>query len=155
RARRAHVALPRRAVVAKAVELPPVPGADLRQMVGFELERHLPFPPGEALFDFEVLAQEAGRPLRVLLVAVERRSQERIRQILRDAGLTPRFVGVGIHSLARLVSDGTGPGRVVLWLDATDAELAVVVRGRVVASRAFPVPEAPEPRGRAIETEIG
>ena len=155
RARRARVALPRRAVVAKAVELPPVPGADLRQMVGFELERHLPFPPGEALFDFEVLAQEAGRPLRVLLVAVERRSQERIRQILRDAGLTPRFVGVGIHSLARLVSDGTGPGRVVLWLDATDAELAVVVRGRVVASRAFPVPEAPEPRGHAIETEIG
>ena len=82
RGRHARVALPRRAVVAKAVELPPVPGADVRQMVGFELERHLPFPPGEALFDFEVLSSEAGRPLRVLLVAVERRSQERIRQIL-------------------------------------------------------------------------
>jgi Tfp pilus assembly PilM family ATPase len=75
RARRAQVGLPRRAVVAKAVELPAVPGADLRRMVGFELERHLPFPPAEALFDFEVLAREAGRPLRVLLVAVERRSQ--------------------------------------------------------------------------------
>ena len=153
RARRARVALPRRAVVAKAVELPPVPGADLRQMVGFELERHLPFPPSEALFDFEVLASEAGRPVRVLLVAVERRSQERIRQILRDAGLTPRFVGVGIHSLARLVRGHAGRGRIVLWLDASDAEVAAVVEGRVVASRAFPVPDAPD-RGRVLETEI-
>jgi Tfp pilus assembly protein PilN len=153
RGRHARVALPRRAVVAKAVELPPVPGADVRQMVGFELERHLPFPPGEALFDFEVLSSEAGRPLRVLLVAVERRSQERIRQILGDAGLTPRFVGVGIHSLARLVAGHAGRGRIVLWLDASDAELAVVVQGRIVASRAFPVPDAPD-RGRALEAEI-
>ena len=153
RGRHARVALPRRAVVAKAVELPPVPGADVRQMVGFELERHLPFPPGEALFDFEVLSSEAGRPLRVLLVAVERRSQERIRQILGDAGLTPRFVGVGIHSLARLVTGHAGRGRIVLWLDASDAELAVVVQGRIVASRAFPVPDAPD-RGRALEAEI-
>jgi Tfp pilus assembly protein PilN len=153
RGRHVRVALPRRAVVAKAVELPPVPGADVRQMVGFELERHLPFPPGEALFDFEVLSSEAGRPLRVLLVAVERRSQERIRQILGDAGLTPRFVGVGIHSLARLVAGHAGRGRLVLWLDASDAELAVVVQGRIVASRAFPVPDAPD-RGPALETEI-
>jgi Tfp pilus assembly protein PilN len=153
RGRHARVALPRRAVVAKAVEMPPVPGEDIRQMIGFELERHLPFPPSEALFDFETLSSEAGRPLRVLLVAVERRSQDRIRQILGDAGLTPRFVGVGIHSLARFVAGHAGWGRIVLWLDTSDAELAVVVHGRIVASRAFPVPDAPD-RGRALEAEI-
>ena len=53
---------PRRTVGAKAVELPKVARCDLRQMVGFELERHLPFPPGEALFDFEILsARRASR----------------------------------------------------------------------------------------------
>ena len=46
-----------------------------------------------------------------------------------------------------------GRGRIVLWLDASDAELAVVVQGRIVASRAFPVPDAPD-RGRALEAEI-
>jgi Tfp pilus assembly protein PilN len=154
RTRRAQVGLPRRAVIAKAVELPAVPGADLRGMVGFELERHLPFPPSEALFDFEVLDSEAGRPLRVLLVAIERRSEERVRQILRDAGLAPRFVGVAIHTLARQVTGDPARGRIVLWLQATDAELAVVVHGRVVASRAFPLPADPEPRGRALEAEL-
>jgi len=155
RARRAQVGLPRRAVVAKAVELPTVPGADLRRMVGFELERHLPFPPSDAVFDFEVLDEGAGRPTRVLLVAVERRSHERVRQLLRDAGLAPRLVGVGIHSLARLAEGNAGRGRIVLWLEATDAELAVVVRGRVVASRAFPLPADGEARERGLETELG
>jgi Tfp pilus assembly protein PilN len=155
RARRAQVGLPRRAVVAKAVELPAVPGADLRRMVGFELERHLPFPPSDALFDFEILDGAAGRPVRVLLVAVERRSQERIRQLLRDGGLAPHMVGVAIHSLARLAPGDPGRGRIVLWLEATDGELAVVVRGRVVASRAFPLPADPDARSRALETELG
>jgi Tfp pilus assembly protein PilN len=152
RARQAHVALPRRAVIAKAVELPAVAGADLRQMVGFELERHLPFSPSDAIFDFEVLDSGTDRPLRVLLVAVERRNQERIHQLLRDAGLTPRLIGVGIHSLGRLA--GPERGRILLWLESADAELAVVVGGRVVASRAFPLPANEETRGTALEGEI-
>jgi Tfp pilus assembly protein PilN len=154
RARRAQVGLPRRAVVAKAVELPVVPGADLRRMVGFELERHLPFPPADALFDFEVLPSEAGRPTRVLLVAVERRSQERVRQLVRDAGLAPRLIGVAIHSLARLVTGDPRRGRIVVWLEATNAELAVVVHGRVVASRQFPVPADGEARTQRLESEL-
>jgi Tfp pilus assembly protein PilN len=154
RARRAHVGLPRRAVIAKAVELPSVAGADLRRMVGFELERHLPFPPSDAVFDFEVLDGGADRPVRVLLVAVERRSQERIHQLLRDAGLTARLIGVGVHSLGRLAAADAGPGRILLWLEATDAELVVVVRGRVVASRAFPLTANWEARGPALESEI-
>jgi Tfp pilus assembly protein PilN len=154
KARRAHVGLPRRAVVAKAVELPPVPGSDLRQMVGYELERHLPFPPSDAVFDFEVLDAGADRPVRVLLVAVERRSQERIRQILRDVGLTPRLVTVSVHSLARVAGNNTR-GRIFLWVDATDAEVAVVSHGRVVASRAFPLPPDVEAREEALTAELG
>ena len=155
RARRVQIGLPRRAAIAKPVELPVIPGADLRRMVGFELERHLPFPPADALYDFEVLPGEAGRPVRVLLVAVERRSQERLRQLARDVGLAPRLVGIAIHSLARLVTGDPARGRIVVWLEASEAELAVVVHGRVVASRQFPVPEDLEPRRQRLEAEIG
>jgi len=153
RARRAHVGLPRRAVVAKAVELPQVPGSDLRRMVGYELERHLPFPPSDAMFDFEVLDGSAGGPVRVLLVAAERRSQERVREILQDVGLTPRLVTVGVHSLARM-ADEDGRGRIFLWVEASDAELAVVNKGRVVASRAFPLPPDGEAREQALNAEL-
>lgn len=155
RARHAQVGLPRRAVIAKAVELPPVPGADLRRMVGFELERHLPFPAGDAVFDFEVLAASPGRPARVLLVAAERRVQARVEALLRDAGLIPRHVGVAIHSVARLAAPAPGPpGRIVLWTETADAEVAIVAHGRVVASRAFPLPVEAEARARTLRDEL-
>jgi Tfp pilus assembly protein PilN len=154
RARGAHVGLPRRAVIAKAVELPPVPGADLRRMVGFELERHLPFPRGEAVFDFELLGAAPGRPTRVLLVAVERRVEARVHALLREAGLVPRHVGIAVHALARRLAPVSGAGRIVLWTEAGDAELAVVTRGRVVASRGFALPAEAEARARALRDEI-
>jgi Tfp pilus assembly protein PilN len=155
RARHAHLAIPRRTAVAKAIELPAVPGADLRQMVGFELERHLPFPAADALFDFEVLEGAAAESFRVLLVAVERRVYERLAALVRDAGLTPRLVGIGVHSLARLaITESAARGRLVLWVDAAEVEVAVVVGGRVVASRSVPLPETGETRERALTEEL-
>jgi general secretion pathway protein L len=158
RTRRVHVAIPRRRVVVKAIDLPPVAGADLRRMVGFELERHLPFPPADAVFDFEVLEQAPGQPVRVLLVAVERRVFERISQLLRDAGLTPRLVDVAIHSLAVLAAPAArrGPrdGRVVLQVEDGEAELAVVRHGVLLLSRAFPLPANGPERGRALADEL-
>src|SRR5581483_7193898 len=155
RARRAHVSLPRRMVVAKAIELPAVPGADLARMVRFELERHLPFQAADAVFDFEPFGADAG-PVRVLLVAVERRVQERLTDVVGQAGLAARLVGVGIHGIARLVTrEDPVRGRVVVWAETGEAELAVVVGGRVVASRAFPLPTEPaEARARALGEEL-
>ncbi len=157
RTRRVHVGIPRRRAVVKAIELPAVAGADLRRMVGFELERHLPFPAGDALFDFHVLDARPDRPVRVLLIAVERRMVERVNQLLRDAGLVPRLVDVAIHNLARLaVGEGGrgGEGAVVIQVEEAEAELAVVRNGRPVLSRVFPLPPNGRERGHALTEEL-
>lgn len=157
RTRRVHVGIPRRRAAVKVIELPAVAGADVRRMVGFELERHLPFPPGDALYDFHVLDARPDRPVRVLLVAVERRVFERVNQFLRDAGLVPRLVDVTIHSLATLAAQ-TGPergeGRVVIQVEEAEAELAVVRQGHPILSRAFPVPANGKERGHALAEEL-
>lgn len=156
--RRVHVGLPRRRAVVKMLEVPPVVGADLRRMVGFELDRHLPFPASDAVFDFHVLDESPGRPTRVLLVAVERRSSERVQQLLRDAGLTPRLVDLTIHSLAVLAGRGRDGaprgGGVVVHLEDGEAELAVVRDGRPILSRHFPLPDDPPGRGRVLAEEL-
>lgn len=156
RTRRVHVGIPRRRAVVKVIELPAVAGADLRRMVGFELERHLPFPPAEAIFDFHVLDQAPGRPVRVLLVAVERRVFEWANQLLREAGLVPRHVDVTIHSLAILAARGAEPreGRVVLQVDEAEAELAVVRGERPILSRAFSLPQDGKERGHTLAEEL-
>jgi Tfp pilus assembly protein PilN len=156
RARRAHVSLPRRRAVVKVIELPAVAGADVRRMVGFELERHLPFPASEALFDFHVLDAAPDRPVRVLLVAVERRVFEQVHRLLREAGLVPRLVDVGIHSLAALAG-GSGDrreGRVVMQVEEADAELAIIRDGRPLLSRAFPLPPNGKERAQTLTEEL-
>lgn len=158
RGRRVHVGLPRRRAVVKMLDVPPVAGADLRRMIGFELERHLPFPPSDAVFDFHVLDASPGQPSRILLVAAERRSSERVQQLLRDAGLTPRLVDLTIHSLGALAGrdrDGAPrAGSVVLHLEDGEAELAVVRSGRPILSRAFPLPDDAPGRGRVLGEEL-
>lgn len=157
RARRVHVGIPRRRAVVKAIELPAVAGADVRRMVGFELERHLPFPAADALYDFQLLEALPDRPVRVLLVAVERRVFERLAQLLREAGLVPRLVDVTIHNLAVLAAGGTearGEARVVVRVEETEAELVVVRHGRPIVSRAFAVPASGKERGHVLADEL-
>lgn len=153
RSRQVHVGLPRRWAIVKPLELPPVREGDLARLVGFELERHLPFPPDEAVYDFEVLERRPGRPVRVLLVALERRTLERVQRLLKEAGLTPRLVDLGVHSLATL---GGANGEVVhVHLLPHEGELAVVRRGRLLLSRAFPLPDGEERgRGRTLADEV-
>jgi general secretion pathway protein L len=158
RTRRVHVGIPRRRAIVKMIEIPAVAGANLRRMVGFELDRHLPFPAADALFDFHVLDQTPGRPVRVLLVAVERRYVDRLNQLLRDAGLVIRLVDVGIHSLALLAGPGprghASDARIVLAVEETNAEVAIVRGGRPIASRAFPLPANGKERGQTLADEL-
>jgi general secretion pathway protein L len=158
RGRRVHVGIPRRRTIVKVIELPAVPGADLRRMVGFELERHLPFPATDAVFDFYPLEQAPGRPVRVLLVAAERRVFDRVGQLVREAGLVPRLVDVTIHSLGVLVAQDprseAHEGRMVVHVEETEAEVVLMHRARPVFSRTFPVTTEPRDRGPAVAAEL-
>src|SRR5207245_10278718 len=51
--------LARTAVAVKPIDLPPVVG-EMREMVRFELDRHLPFPADDAPFDFLALPPDAA-----------------------------------------------------------------------------------------------
>src|SRR5689334_7717991 len=89
-ARGAFFGLARSAVTVKPIDLPPVTG-DMRQMVAFELERHLPFAADDASFDFTVLPAEpgaerpAGAEQRVLITAADRRLVDMAMRLAEEA----------------------------------------------------------------------
>src|SRR5215831_10001646 len=71
------VGLSRGAVTVKPIDLPRVPG-EMRDIVRFELERHLPFASDDTPFDFVLLPGAGGdgtalTGTRVLALAAERR----------------------------------------------------------------------------------
>jgi len=94
---------------------------DVRQMIGFELERHLPFAADDACYDFVALPSDtaADRPAegaqqRVLIAAADRRVVEAATSIASDAGLTPQSLTVAAHNLPSLAQ--LPRGQHVAWV---------------------------------------
>ncbi len=132
--------LPRGAVTVKPIELPDVDG-ELRDMVQFELERHVPFPTDDASFDFVELpsesagAQAASAARRVLIAVADRRVVDGALRLAEEARLRPSSLTVAVHDLPALVPTRTR-GHVV-WMhrigDAT--ALIFLADGQIVLSR--------------------
>ncbi len=142
-ARTVALGLARAAVTVKPIELPPVNG-ETRDMVRFELERHLPFPAEDAPFDFLPIAPEGepGQPAeakRVLIAAADRRVLDAALRLAEDAKLRPVSVTVAAHDLLALVT--TDRRQRVAWVHrvGATADLLLVRGGELVFSRNVPL----------------
>jgi hypothetical protein len=113
-ARRIRVGLDRRLAVVKLIELPRAAGGDLAQMVGFDLERHVPFPPEDVRFDWTELPSKAEKPRRVLMAACERQVVEHPLGLLAAAERRPAALTVACHELTALLPRAI-PSRRVVW----------------------------------------
>lgn len=132
------VGLPRTAVTVKPIELPDV-GGELRDMVQFELERHLPFAADDPSFDFLPLPAEpggaSGSARRVLIAAADRKVVEGALRLVEEAHLRPIALTVAAHDLVVLVPPRQR-GHVV-WLHriGDHTELLFLAAGQLVLSR--------------------
>ena len=143
-ARKVFLAVARSVVTVKPIELPAVAG-DMRQMVGFELERHLPFAAEDASYDFTLLPTEAGggdRPAgteqRVLITAADRRVVETALRLATEAGLRTQSLTVAAHNLATLARVPRGAH--VAWVHraAGATDLLLLVGDTLMLSRSLP-----------------
>jgi Tfp pilus assembly protein PilN len=133
--------LARTLVAVKPIELPAV-GGELREMVHFELERHLPFPAEDAPFDFMALpAEPNGHPgataggRRVLVAAAERRLVDTGLRLAEEARLRPISVTIASHDLLSLARPARGQH--VVWVHrlGAGADILFLVGSAVVVSR--------------------
>src|SRR5438105_3409209 len=132
--------LPRGAVTVKPIELPDV-GGELRDMVQFELERHVPFPTDDASFDFLELPAEAdgaggaSTARRVLIAVADRRVVDGALRLTEEARLRPSSLTVAVHDLQALVPPRTR-GHIV-WIHRVGETTALVflADGQIVLSR--------------------
>src|SRR6266511_3508758 len=142
-ARKVAIGLARSAVTVKPIELPAVAG-QTREMVKFELERHLPIPADDAAFDFVPLPTEAepesaaSEGKRVLIVAADRRVVDAALRLAEEAKLRPMSITVAAHELIALVE--TDRRQRVAWLHRTgdSADLLLLHGSTLVWSRCFP-----------------
>ncbi|OGP13012.1 MAG: hypothetical protein A2052_03890 [Deltaproteobacteria bacterium GWA2_54_12] len=120
------VVLPRGAVVSGTIEVPAPERAAIKKMLDFEMDKHLPFRPAEAYWDFDVIERKENL-FQVLFAAVRRDTLDGIMGEFRGAGLEPSsatfwqasidnalFHEKGSGKVGLVAVAGFGPGRVTL-----------------------------------------
>jgi len=148
--RRVRLGLARPLVTVKALELPPAQGGQLSEMVAFELERHVPFPPDDMRFDWTQLPGASKAPVRILVAASERRTVEGALRLLEESRLKAAALTVACHDLPSLVPR-RWKARTAVWAHrAGDAiDLLCLGQGRVQLSRTVPATD-----GDALASDI-
>jgi Tfp pilus assembly protein PilN len=150
RARGVGVGLRRARVLVKILELPAASArGDLGEMVGFELERHVPFAPEDMAWSWTPIPGPKGGTVRVLVAACERRAVEHALRILEESRVRPLSVTVACHDLPALLARDARPTRAV-WAHraSSSTDLLLLAEGRVLLSRTV---GAAEPEALAAE----
>jgi general secretion pathway protein L len=114
-------------------------------MVGFELERHLPFAAEEASYDFALLPPDGGgeRPAggeqRVLIAAADRRVVDLALRLAEEARLRPLSLTVAAHNLPTL-AHASRDGHVA-WVHRAEGgtDLLLLLGDTLLLSRSLPV----------------
>ncbi|WP_337288170.1 pilus assembly protein PilM [Candidatus Methylomirabilis sp.] len=126
------VGLPRRLVTMRLISMPAVDEEEMKGILDYEVERHVPFPPEEAQYDFQVLERDAEKAT-VLLAAARKEEVGRYLTLLQEAGITPTAVGVStVASLNALLYNqdrGAEPLRALIDLRNGEAELGLAKQG--------------------------
>ncbi len=96
--------------------LVPGGGNDIRAGIEFDLEAHVPLPPGETVFDFEPVRSVAAGTI-VAVTAYAKRMVDEYTTIFDDAGIVLRSLEVESQALARAVLNNHDRTRTVMIVD--------------------------------------
>ncbi len=122
------VGLQRSLVTMRSVSMPAVGEEEMKGILDYEVERHIPFPPEGAQYDFQVLERDAEKAT-LLLAAARKDEISRYLGLLEEAGIKPTALGVStLASFNALVyNQGRGGKPVTALIDLRDGEAEIGV----------------------------
>ncbi len=132
--------IPRHLAILKYLEFPLAAKENLRDSLGYEMERHVPFSADEVYFDYQIVAEdkESGK-MRILLIAAKRESIDPYLDIPRQLGLGVSSIEITSTAIANYFSfqplpDG-GDALAVVYLKDDDLEIDLFRKGILDYSR--------------------
>ena len=158
----AAIAVPTAAAISKRLELPAqFSDEQLEELLGFEIEQHIPYPADEICWDFQRLGSAESALSPVQLVACRREYVESREALLLAAGLQPILVDVENLSLQRAVTllqhQLPDSAQVVALVDIGEHSLtlAVIMAGELLYSREKPRASAAALPTQGLVEQIG
>ncbi len=130
-----------REVIIRMIQLPKMEKREFSKFLSWEIERHLPFPVDDAVYDYEIsrtFFDEEGEKVEVLLVAMRRNISRQIYDIFRNAGLNLEAIDAIPFPLFRLQGGSLARGSfMILDIGAGTTDIAVVHENILVMFRSI------------------
>jgi Tfp pilus assembly protein PilN len=138
--------IPRHSVVLRFIELPLAVKENLRESLGYELEKYAPIPADRAYFDCQIVEEDpAANRMRVLLVLAKRESLSPYFDLRYRWGMGISGVEISSTGIANYLSyvSNAADGAPCLFLDLRDngLEFNVIKRNLLISSRFVSIPE--------------
>lgn len=111
----------------RSVNFPPMPHAELKEAVKWEVKRQLPYPLEEAVYDYIAVPQEEG--IAVTFAGGERKSIERYLFPFKEAGLQVTAIDVSPLCLLRALKPSSLGNTLMLDIGGVSTEINILKAG--------------------------
>ncbi len=147
-------------VTVRVASMPQMSGRELRDAMDYELDRQIPFPIDQVIYDYQVIDFPAGdeaAEMNVLLAAAQEDMVNAHVAAITDAHLRPIHIDVEPLALSRALVNVSTNGYneqtvAIAHIGATQTEISVIRQGLLAFVRA--IPTAGESLTAAIRQEI-
>jgi general secretion pathway protein L len=134
------LSIPKAWVIIKTVELPSTVKENLADVLSYELDRLTPFSPDDALYDFRILKEDAGK-LTILLMAAKADLIKKHIDALKERGINVSRVTVNLSgkgTLCQYIEKGTDT--IFMEIDKNEFEGVLFLDGYIsgILTGSFP-----------------
>ena len=134
--------LPRDKVILREINLPLLGTEELKELISYEIERHIPLPSQEVYYDYQLMGKVSDSKQKVILGIIRKEDMDFYLNILQRAALVatlatpvtfalkdcPTCIDLGDQSLGLIVDFGE-----------REFELALIRENKILLSRSIPV----------------
>ncbi len=134
---------PRHSATIRYLSLPSSNPDELKEMVFFDAERHVPIPLNEMEISFQIIEQLGEHESRVMMVAVPTDELEPYITMCEEAGIDVNAIDLDVLADVEAYSRSAAPGETIAVVNfgRSAVNMGVVKDQHLLFSRSLPVPE--------------
>jgi Tfp pilus assembly PilM family ATPase len=136
------VGIPRENVISRMLSVPSGDPSEVREMLFFEVDKYLPFPPDEGEISYRILEQIGANESHVLMVAARRKDLYETLDELDEAGIEPLRLDVEAHGCGYVFArngEASEDPFAVVHLDLQSTLVGLIKDRQLRFSRATPI----------------
>ena len=154
------IGIPREPAIVRTVVLPLAVKEDLRSTLTYEMEKYVPIPVGDVVFDYQILSEDKSlNQLKLLLTVIKKSDLEPYLELIRECGIGVSGLEIRSTALVNLVSSSLKTAaphytQTLVYIDDHGFEIDRMEGNRLTASKLIRTGIDPDTVCRRLKEEV-